>query len=102
MAKEPHVKVEPPTKRSSGGGTLASSGPDDPFVIMLSSPAHLEDPTVFEDIAKTIAQLDSESHKPRLAFTEHDELTDADIENVRELARKSGVKEISVHGRRAE
>jgi hypothetical protein len=67
---------------------------------MLSSPGSLDDTAVFERTAKALAQLDSESRKPRIAFAESDELTDTDIETLREVARKSGVEEVEVHGRR--
>jgi hypothetical protein len=101
MPKAPQVKIVPPTESSPGARSPASTIPSDPFVIMLKSPGHLNDPDVFLDTTATIARLKHTKREPRIAFTESDVLTEADVETVRELARESGVEEISVHGRRA-
>ena len=112
MTPTPRITIEKPAKKPAKEPSKesanspakpsrsVSSGPEDPFVIMLASPIELDDPAVFERTVNAVAQLDGESRMPRIAFAESDELTDTDIETLRELARTSGVEEIAVHGRR--
>jgi hypothetical protein len=100
-AKKPAEEPpEQPASKPIKSTRLTSSGVEDPFVIMLSSPVSLRDPAVVERTVKAVAQLRGESRKPRIAFAESDELTDTDVETLREIARKSGVEEMAVHGRR--
>jgi len=99
---EPKISIEPTGGKLSGSCDRGASGPGDPFVIMLRSPDCLHDPVVLIETGEKLARARRESRVPTLAFRESDEITEAHVRKVNELAVESKLAEIVVRGRRAQ